>query len=58
MILKAALSNSPVYFPQEWLSLRSASCRTRAQDGDPVDILVLSDEDLPVGTLVTMRLAV
>jgi inorganic pyrophosphatase len=26
---------------------------TRAQDGDPVDILVLSDEDLPVGTLVT-----
>jgi inorganic pyrophosphatase len=29
---------------------------TRAQDGDPVDILVLSDEDLPVGTLVTVRL--
>jgi inorganic pyrophosphatase len=29
---------------------------TRAQDGDPVDILVLADEDLPVGTLVTVRL--
>jgi inorganic pyrophosphatase len=29
---------------------------TKAQDGDPVDILVLSDEDLPVGTLVTVRL--
>jgi inorganic pyrophosphatase len=29
---------------------------TKAEDGDPVDILVLSDEDLPVGTLVKVQL--
>lgn len=29
---------------------------TKAEDGDPVDILVFSDEDLPVGCLVTVRL--
>lgn len=29
---------------------------TKAEDGDPIDILVLSDEDLPVGCLVTVRL--
>ncbi|WP_210357275.1 inorganic diphosphatase [Sphingomonas beigongshangi] len=29
---------------------------TKAEDGDPVDILVLADEDLPVGCLVTVRL--
>lgn len=29
---------------------------TLAEDGDPVDILVLADEDLPVGALVKVRL--
>jgi inorganic pyrophosphatase len=29
---------------------------TRAEDGDPVDILVMADEDLPVGALVKVRL--
>jgi inorganic pyrophosphatase len=29
---------------------------TKGEDGDPVDILVLADEDLPVGCLVTVRL--
>ncbi len=29
---------------------------TKAEDGDPVDILVLADEDLPVGCMVTVRL--
>jgi len=29
---------------------------TLAEDGDPVDIVVLADEDLPVGCLVNVRL--
>lgn len=29
---------------------------TLAEDGDPVDIIVLADEDLPVGCLVNVRL--
>jgi len=29
---------------------------TRGQDGDPIDILVLADDDLPVGCLVPARL--
>lgn len=29
---------------------------TLAEDGDPIDILVLADEDLPVGALVKVRL--
>jgi inorganic pyrophosphatase len=29
---------------------------TKAEDGDPVDILVLSHDDLPVGTLVKVQL--
>jgi inorganic pyrophosphatase len=29
---------------------------TRAEDGDPVDVLVLADDDLPVGCLCTVRL--
>lgn len=29
---------------------------TRAEDGDPVDVIILADEDLPVGCLVTVRL--
>ncbi|HWI86754.1 MAG TPA: inorganic diphosphatase [Sphingomonas sp.] len=29
---------------------------TLAQDGDPVDIIVLADEDLPVGCLVSVQL--
>lgn len=29
---------------------------TMAEDGDPADILVLADEDLPIGALVTVRL--
>lgn len=29
---------------------------TRGEDGDPLDIMVLSDEPLPVGTLATVRL--
>lgn len=29
---------------------------TRAQDGDPVDVLILADDELPVGCLVTIRL--
>ena len=29
---------------------------TQAEDGDPVDILILADEDLPIGCLVTVRL--
>jgi inorganic pyrophosphatase len=30
--------------------------RTLAEDGDPIDILILADEDLPVGCLVTVAL--
>ena len=29
---------------------------TRAEDGDPTDILILSEEPLPMGALVTVRL--
>ena len=29
---------------------------TKAQDGDPLDVLVLHDEPVPVGALVTVRL--
>jgi len=29
---------------------------TLAEDGDPIDIVLLADEDLPVGCLVTVRL--
>lgn len=29
---------------------------TLAEDGDPVDVFVIADEDLPVGCLVTVRL--
>lgn len=29
---------------------------TRAEDGDPLDVLVLHDEPVPVGTLLTVRL--
>ena len=29
---------------------------TKAQDGDPLDVLVLHDEPIPVGALVTVRL--
>ena len=30
--------------------------RTKAEDGDPIDILILSDEPLPVGALVHVQL--
>src|ERR1700712_3724873 len=29
---------------------------TLAQDGDPVDVLVLAEEDLPIGCLLSVRL--
>jgi inorganic pyrophosphatase len=29
---------------------------TRGEDGDPLDILVIADEDLPIGCLLTARL--
>ena len=29
---------------------------TLGEDGDPIDVLVLADEDLPVGCLLTVRL--
>lgn len=29
---------------------------TRGEDGDPIDVLILADHDLPVGCLVTVRL--
>ena len=29
---------------------------TKADDGDPLDVMVLHDESLPVGTLVAIRL--
>ena len=29
---------------------------TRAEDGDPIDIILLADEDLPVGCLATAKL--
>ncbi len=52
LFLLAGLVPAGMAFPLSFGFIPS----TRADDGDPVDVMVLHDESIPVGTLVSIRL--
>jgi inorganic pyrophosphatase len=52
LFLLAGLVPAGMAFPLSFGFIPS----TRADDGDPVDVMVLHDEPIPVGTLVSIRL--